>query len=147
MPYALLAPNFRKIAIEALFPADRATAEGWEHRVSSPSGKPESLWRIAEWFTGDGARYRDIREAGSIPSLETRVGQIVVVPGRWLIEPFRNAVKAAAPAPARTWKPERRRSSSARMRRDATPSIGCRRARPFTARWSCVSPDACMPRT
>ena len=92
-----------RIAITALFPADRATPEGWEHRVSSPSGRPRA-WRIAEWFAGDGARYRDIREAGSIASLETREGQVVVVPGRWLIQPFRNAVKdavkVAAPAPA-----------------------------------------------
>jgi N-acetylmuramoyl-L-alanine amidase len=99
IPYKLLSGNYRKIAIEALFPADRATAAGWEHRVSAPSGKPESLWRIAEWFTGEGVRYKDIRAAGAIPSLETRVGQVVVIPGRLLTPVFREAVAAAAPAP------------------------------------------------
>ncbi len=99
IPYRLLSGNYRRIAIEALFPADRATAGGWEHRVTAPAGKPESLWRIAEWFTGDGSRYREIRHAGAIASLETRVGQVVVVPERWLTSPFREAVAAAAPAP------------------------------------------------
>ena len=97
VPYRLLAGNYRKIAIEALFPADRATAAGWEHRVAAPTGKPESLWRIAEWFTGEGARYRDIRQGGAIASLETRMDQIVLVPPRLLTPPFREAVAAAAP--------------------------------------------------
>jgi N-acetylmuramoyl-L-alanine amidase len=97
VPYPLLAGNYRKIAIEAIFPADRATAAGWEHRVAAPTGKPESLWRIAEWFTGDGARYRDIRQDGAIASLETRTGQIVLVAPHLLTPPFRSAVAAAAP--------------------------------------------------
>ena len=99
VPYKLLSGNYRKIAIEALFPADRATAAGWEHRVTAPAGKPESLWRIAEWFAGDGVRYKDIRQADAIPSLETRVGQVVLVPARLLTPVFREAVAAAAPAP------------------------------------------------
>jgi N-acetylmuramoyl-L-alanine amidase len=99
VPYRLLSAAYRKIAIEALFPADRATSAGWEHRVAALDGKPESLWKIAEWFAGDGARYRDIRQAGAITSLETREGQVVLVPSRLLIPPFREAVAAAAPAP------------------------------------------------
>ncbi len=97
VPYRLLAGNYRKIAIEALFPADRATAAGWEHHVTALTGKPESLWRIAEWFTGDGQRYREIREGGAILSLETQVGQLVVVPPKLLTPAFREAVAAAAP--------------------------------------------------
>jgi N-acetylmuramoyl-L-alanine amidase len=99
-PYRLLSGNTRKIAMEALFPADRATPGGWEHRVTALTGKPESLWRIAEWFTGDGSRYREIRHADAIPSLETHPGQVVVVPARFLTPAFRSAVAAAAPAAA-----------------------------------------------
>ncbi len=62
VPYILLSQSFRKIAIEALYPEDRATLVGWEHRVTALPGKPESLWRIAEWFTGDGRNYRQLRE-------------------------------------------------------------------------------------
>ncbi len=97
VPYRLLSGNYRKIAIEALFPADRATAAGWEHHVTALTGKPESLWRIAEWFTGEGQRYRDIRKGSAIPSLETRVGQTVLVPPNLLTPSFREAVAAAAP--------------------------------------------------
>jgi len=99
VPYRLLSGAYKKIAIEALFPADRATPAGWEHRVTAPNGKPESLWRIAEWFAGDGARYRDIRHTGAIVSLETREGQVVVIPEKFLTPSFREAVAAAAPAP------------------------------------------------
>ena len=97
VPYRLLSGAFRKIAIEALYPDDRATSAGWEHRVTALSGKPESLWRIAEWFTGDPAKYREIREASAIPSLETQPGQVVRIPPRLLLRSFREAV-AAAPA-------------------------------------------------
>ncbi len=100
VPYSLASENYRRIAIEALFPADRATAAGWEHRVTAPTGKPESLWRIAEWFTGDGTNYRQIRQASAIPSLETSAGQVVVVPSALLAGAFRAAVAAAGPAPA-----------------------------------------------
>ena len=98
VPYRALSAAYRKSAIEGLFPADHATPAGWEHRVAAVSGKPESLWMIAEWFTGDGARYKEIREVGGIPSLETREGQVVTVPERLLVEPFRAAVVAATAA-------------------------------------------------
>src|SRR5262249_5306623 len=77
VPYPLLSDNYRKIAMEALFPEDRADPGGWTHLVTAPAGHPESLWRIAEWFTGDGANYREIRSQGHIASLATEIGQTV----------------------------------------------------------------------
>jgi N-acetylmuramoyl-L-alanine amidase len=100
VPYRLLSGTYQKIAIEALFPDDRATPDGWEHRVASLTGKPESLWRIAEWFTGDGANYRDIRSSDGIASLETSPGQVILIPGRMLAPAFREAVAAASPTEA-----------------------------------------------
>jgi len=55
VPYRLLSDNYRRIAMEALFPGDHGDARFWTHVVTAPAGHPESLWRIAEWFTGDGA--------------------------------------------------------------------------------------------
>jgi N-acetylmuramoyl-L-alanine amidase len=98
VPYRLLTDSFRKIAIEALFPEDRALASGWEHKVAAWTGKPETLWRIAEWFTGNGANYRRIREADAIVSLETQKGQVILVPGKLLTRSFREAVAAAVPS-------------------------------------------------
>ena len=99
VPYRLLSENYRKIAMEALFPEDRADARGWNHRVVGLAGKPESLWRIAEWFTGDGANYRDIRIAGEIRSLQTEEGQTVRIPAALLSAAFRGEVEAASSAP------------------------------------------------
>jgi N-acetylmuramoyl-L-alanine amidase len=99
IPYRLLTEAYRRIAMEALFPRDRADAGGWVHRVEGLAGQPESLWRIAEWFTGDGAKYRQIRAAGSIPSLQTEIGQTVRIPAAFLSPAFRSQALAAAPTP------------------------------------------------
>jgi N-acetylmuramoyl-L-alanine amidase len=98
VPYRLLSQSFRKIAIEALFPGDRATPSGWEHHVAGLTGSPESLWRIAEWFTGSGANYRLLRQDGAIASLELRDGQVVLISRQLLSPAFQEAVAAAAPA-------------------------------------------------
>jgi N-acetylmuramoyl-L-alanine amidase len=102
VPYRLLTDNFKKIAIEALFPKDRGDPQGWTHVVSSAAagGHPESLWRIAEWFTGDGANYRAIRTEGEIASLQTEPGQEVRIPVRLLLSSFRTESAASPPAPA-----------------------------------------------
>jgi N-acetylmuramoyl-L-alanine amidase len=96
VPYRLLSGNYRKIAMEALFPKDSADAKGWTHVVAAPSGRPESLWRIAEWFTGDGANYRAIRGEGRIASLETEPGQVVRIPASLLLPAFRAEASAGA---------------------------------------------------
>ena len=98
VPYRLLSDNYKKIAIEALFPKDRGDPKGWTHWIGPSTGRPESLWRIAEWFTGDGANYREIRSAGAIPSLQTEPGQSVRIPARLLLPSFRTEAAASAPA-------------------------------------------------
>ena len=89
VPYRLLSDNYRKIAMEALFPEDRGDPGGWTHVVTAPAGHPESLWRIAEWFTGEGANYREIRSQERIASLATEAGQTVRIPARLLLPAFR----------------------------------------------------------
>jgi len=89
VPYRLLTDNYRKIAMEALFPEDRGDPGGWTHVVTAPAGHPESLWRIAEWFTGEGANYREIRSQERIASLATEAGQTVRIPARLLLPAFR----------------------------------------------------------
>jgi N-acetylmuramoyl-L-alanine amidase len=96
VPYRLLSENYRRIAIEALFPRDSTDAQGWVHRVAALTGKPESLWRIAEWFTGDGVNYRDVRAANGLESLATEPGQVVRIPLKLLTATFRDEAGAAA---------------------------------------------------
>jgi len=97
LPYARVSNAYRRIAMEALFPADGADAAGWSHHVAAPTGTPESLWRIAEWFTGDGRLYREIRSSGGIASLQTERGQIVRIPAELLLPVFRASAVASTP--------------------------------------------------
>ena len=119
VPYRLLSENYRRIAIEALFPQDTSDARGWNHRVEALTGKPESLWRIAEWFTGDGANYRDIRAANGVESLGTERGQSVLVPLKLLLPTFRDAAEAAAGAtvPLEFGRDEKGRYAAYRLQR------------------------------
>lgn len=94
VPYEFLSDNYKKIAIRALFPDDSASSAGWVHTVTAPSGGPESLWRIAEWFTGDGANYSKIRAADKIASLETSRGQKVLIAPNLLLPVFASEAEA-----------------------------------------------------
>jgi N-acetylmuramoyl-L-alanine amidase len=118
VPYRLLSDNYRKIAMQALFPQDRADARGWVHVITAPAGHPESLWRIAEWFTGDGVNYRAIRADGQITSLETEVGQVVRIPVRLLLPAFRAATVAEPePPPLEFERDEKGRYATYRLKR------------------------------
>ncbi len=97
VPYRLLSDAYKKIAIEALFPDDKGDPGGWTHVVTAPTGGPESLWRIAEWFTGDGANYREIRSESGIAALPTEKGQSVRIPTRLLLPSFRTEAAASPP--------------------------------------------------
>ena len=97
VPYRLLSDSYKKIAIEALFPGDRGDPKGWTHVVGSSNGHPETLWRIAEWFTGNGANYREIRTDGSVV---TEAGQTVRIPANLLLPSFKTEAAATAPASA-----------------------------------------------
>lgn len=100
VPHRLLVAGLQRSAIKALFPRGHAQATGWAHSVSALSGRPESLWRIAEWYTGDGKNYRVIRAEGGLASLQTETGQTVLVPARLLLRPFREEVTTLARARA-----------------------------------------------
>jgi N-acetylmuramoyl-L-alanine amidase len=101
VPYDLLSDNYKKIAMGALFPADAGTPEAWTHVVSAPAGDPESLWRIAEWFTGDGSHYAEIRRRNTLASLQTERGQKIEIPSELLLPAFRSeALAAETEAPA-----------------------------------------------
>ena len=100
VPYVLLSQSFRKIAIEALYPEDRATLAGWEHRVTAPSGQARKPLAHRGVVHGRRAQLpaapRD-EVVGAIASLETQEGQVVLIPAALLTPGFREAVAAAAP--------------------------------------------------
>jgi len=95
-PYGLLSAGLRRVAMSALFPEDTADPGGWTHKVTAPTGRPESLWRLAEWFTGSGEKYSRIREANGLASLQTEKGQSIRIPADLLLPVFRGEAAASA---------------------------------------------------
>ena len=103
VPYALIRPELQRQIIQTLFPTDKAGRLGWQHTVVAGRGiEGETLWQIAEWFTGDGANYTAIRRANPAQGLSTRRGDVILIPQRLLTAAFgggmegENAPKTAA---------------------------------------------------
>ena len=89
VPFSLLRPELQRQIVTTLFPSDAPAAGGWRHTVIGTSGvEGESLWKIAEWFTGDGANYGAIRKANPMQGLSTRKGDVIVVPTKLLTIAF-----------------------------------------------------------
>ncbi|HEX7153298.1 MAG TPA: N-acetylmuramoyl-L-alanine amidase [Thermoanaerobaculia bacterium] len=89
VPYELLRQSIQTEIVKTLFPNDRPSADGWQHVVVGARGiEGESLWNIAEWFTGDGANYTAIRKANPTQGLSTRKGDVILVPKQLLTAAF-----------------------------------------------------------
>lgn len=82
--FDILSQTWKQKALQSLFPEDHRVSEGWEHVVVN-----ESLWRIAEWFTGAGKNYKIIREFNVLATLNTKPGQKIIIPNDLLIKPLR----------------------------------------------------------
>jgi len=102
VPLSMLRPELQKQIVTSLFPRDTATDKGWRHVVAGGAGiEGESLWNIAEWFTGRGERYAAIRSANPGQGLSTRTGDVILIPRELLTAAFggevegRNAPKTA----------------------------------------------------
>ncbi len=90
VPFGLVTPKLQRSTMDALFEHDHATETGWLHRVTTGNSvEGEPLWKIAEWFTGDGANYSAIRKANGRKQLSTRPGEVILVPADLLSEAFR----------------------------------------------------------
>jgi N-acetylmuramoyl-L-alanine amidase len=103
VPFTMLRANLQRDLIRILFPLDKSTPDGWQHVVVGSRGiEGESLWNLAEWFTGDGANYSLVRKANPSQGLSTRKGDVILIPQRLLTAAFggssegENAPKTAA---------------------------------------------------
>jgi N-acetylmuramoyl-L-alanine amidase len=100
VPFALLRPQLQRDIVASLFPNDRRDRDGWRHVVVGADGvEGESLWNIAEWFTGNGANYIAIRKANPAQGLSTRKGDVILVPGQLLVAAFRGVETEGKDAP------------------------------------------------
>src|SRR5262249_56677492 len=90
----LLRPQLQRQIATMLFPTDHMTTAGWRHVVVGTSGvEGESLWNIAEWFTGNGVNYVAIRKANPAQGLSTRKGDVILIPKELLAAAFRGEVE------------------------------------------------------
>ncbi|MEO8033395.1 MAG: N-acetylmuramoyl-L-alanine amidase [Acidobacteriota bacterium] len=95
VPFALLRPELQRRVVGALFPGDGLVGGGWRHIVVGDTGiEGESLWNMAEWFTGNGSNYKEIRRANPSQGLSTRKGDVVLIPEFLLAAAFRNGAPA-----------------------------------------------------
>ena len=101
VPFDLLPERHQQAAIRALLPRGQATADGWRHRVASRSrgARAESLWSIAELFTGSGENHRALRRANGLTSSVIRPGQVILIPRNILSRPYAGMLPAAAARP------------------------------------------------
>jgi N-acetylmuramoyl-L-alanine amidase len=102
VPLALLRAELQRQILKSLFPSDRMTDSGWRHIVAGGSGvEGESLWNIAQWFTGNGANYPAVRKANPGQGLSTHAGDVIVVPTPLLTAAFGGSSEGQnAPTPA-----------------------------------------------
>jgi N-acetylmuramoyl-L-alanine amidase len=99
VPFEVLSAERRARVLQGLFPKDRPLPGRWEHEVAAPG---ESLWQIAEWFTGKGETFRLLRERNALQDEELRPGQRIAIPASVLVAELRArlpAVEAATAAP------------------------------------------------
>lgn len=102
VPITLLRGERAVAVLKALFPLDRRAPEGWVHTVAAPwKGEAESWWEMAEWFTSEGSRYPELREANPGLGLFPPRGAQVLVPVR-LLRPELRAARPEGPSFAPT---------------------------------------------
>ncbi|HXU45771.1 MAG TPA: N-acetylmuramoyl-L-alanine amidase [Thermoanaerobaculia bacterium] len=80
-------------ALKALFPDDRAEADGWVHKVRGTGAlERESLWHVASWFTGNGENFRALREFNELHDDELARGASLAIPAELLLPEIRAAL-------------------------------------------------------
>jgi N-acetylmuramoyl-L-alanine amidase len=100
VPFTLLSTDLQLKAVKALFAEDQGVAEGWHHKVRGTGlMQQESLWRVAEWFTGSGENFRAIREYNELHDEDMAKGTALIIPSELLLPAFRSAL----PVPERPY--------------------------------------------
>jgi N-acetylmuramoyl-L-alanine amidase len=145
VPFDLVKPEMQLEIVQALFPRSTRVEEGWVHEIVSASGvEGESLWRIAEWFAGEGSKFTAIRQANPGQALSTKPGQRVLIPEHVLREAFR---REPAETGARVVAQARSRQSADGGRAvpavdRATPAVARREASPLSYELDAAVPYA-----
>lgn len=88
VPFALLNYEYKRKALLQVFPANVENEEGWMHVVHY---KGETLWAIAETYTGDGRNYTAVEKENNLaPHTPLSRGQRLRIPTSLLAKSLRN---------------------------------------------------------
>ncbi len=82
VPLTALSDEYRSLVLLNLFPRDRRDGDDWIH-VAKSGVVPtydEGLWQIADWFTGSGERFDELRRTNGLSSPELPSGAEVRIP-------------------------------------------------------------------
>jgi N-acetylmuramoyl-L-alanine amidase len=86
VPFSYLNANYRLYAIQDLFKKDNFTTAGWQHYVTY---RGETMWFIAETFTGDGANYPVLQQTNGMKKGQAlALGNAVTIPLNVLSDEF-----------------------------------------------------------
>lgn len=96
VPFAIVRPQLKRQIVAAIFKDDKLTDRGWQHVVVGHGVEGESLWNIAEWFTGSGENYVAIRKANPAQALSTHTGDVVLIPTEMLAPGFGGEAREGA---------------------------------------------------
>ena len=95
VPFTLLSEELQQKVLAALFPGDRLETTGWYHAVDLQALQHgESLWTVADRFTGSGENFRQLREANRLADDELRAGQTLWIPATLLRPGLRRSLPA-----------------------------------------------------
>lgn len=89
-PWDNLTCEARQLAVEKLFPSDKATTDGWRHVVTHTGQHGETLWRISTWFSGSGSNARKLAQSNKLNPQKLAAGDTVVIPAELLQECFKS---------------------------------------------------------
>src|SRR6185503_10536382 len=97
VPSHLASPDLQQQLLRTLFPGDRLEVTGWNHRVELAAlARGESLWSLADWFTGSGENFRQLREANRMADDALLPGQELWIPARLLRPSLQGALPAGS---------------------------------------------------
>lgn len=98
VPFELLRPEYQVRVLNALFEADRPTAEGWKHVVGrAETEAPDVLARLADWFTGDAANAVELARYNQVENSLAH-GQSILIPAHLLRGHLRSMLPEPPPA-------------------------------------------------
>lgn len=90
VPFAYLNAKLRNQVIRELFKNDKFTPRGWEHKVTY---RGETMWFIADTFTGDGSNYPALLRANDMKKGQAlSLGSVILIPSGLLSEEFSSSM-------------------------------------------------------